>query len=167
MTKKPDMFYGASPGIFERAKMLRQNMTKQEKMLWEEVRGNRIMGLRFKAQHPISTFIADFYCHKIKLVVEIDGDSHNSLDQKSYDEGRNDEMLQLGITTLRFSNEDIETRLREVLSQLTLKCKLLANSAHLSIPTLSRALLMGEDDMNLECKSPLKGVEGKKKEENA
>ncbi|MEM9897132.1 MAG: DUF559 domain-containing protein, partial [Bacteroidota bacterium] len=62
MTDKRTMFYGASPLIFERAKELRQNMTYHEKLLLEELRANKIYGFRFKAQHPISTFIVDFYC---------------------------------------------------------------------------------------------------------
>ncbi|GAB4246991.1 MAG: hypothetical protein Tsb0034_26070 [Ekhidna sp.] len=76
MNSPENMFYGATPSIFEKAKMLRQNMTRQELILWKELSANKLLGLRFKAQHPIGNFIADFYCHKLKLVIEIDGDSH-------------------------------------------------------------------------------------------
>lgn len=152
------MFYGATPSIFEKAKMLHLSMNKHELILWEELRANKLLGLRFKPQHLINTFIADFYCHKVKLVVEIDGDSHNSLDQAAYDEGRRDEMEKLGIETIRFSNGDIQSRLPEVLRHLENKCKLLLNSDQLSTPTLK-----GEADLNLECKSPLEGVGGKKR----
>ncbi len=72
-----EMFYGASPKIFELAKDIRDRQTEAERVLWERLRLNRVDGYRFKPQHPISNFIVDFYCHKAKLVVEINGDSHN------------------------------------------------------------------------------------------
>jgi very-short-patch-repair endonuclease len=75
-----NMFYGATPEIFRKAKNLRNNLTFHEKKLWEELRGNKLHGLRFKSQHPIDQFIVDFYCHKLKLVIEIDGNSHLSHD---------------------------------------------------------------------------------------
>lgn len=112
------MFYGASPSTFQKAKMLRANMTSQEKLLWEELKGNKVDGLRFKSQHPIDTFIADFYCHKLHLVIEIDGDSHNSNDQKEYDEGRTYDMEKHGIRTLRFTNQEIENDVPSVIRSI-------------------------------------------------
>lgn len=79
------MFYGAKPHIFEKAKELRNNMTEAEKLLWGKLQKNKIMGLRFKAQHPIDIFIADFYCHKLKLVIEVDGGIHNLPENKEYE----------------------------------------------------------------------------------
>ena len=86
------MFYNAKPLIFERAKQLRSNMTPSEQMVWECVRGKKILGLRFRPQHPIDLFIADFYCHPLKMVIEIDGGIHKSKDQKEYDIGREAEL---------------------------------------------------------------------------
>ncbi len=74
--KVMDMFFGAKPAIFEKAKWLRENMTASEKILWDELKGHKILKLRFKPQHPIDAFIADFYCRKLKLVIEIDGGVH-------------------------------------------------------------------------------------------
>jgi len=111
MSRTKNMFYGASPTIFEKAKQLRKNLTLQERLLWEELKGNKLLGLRFKAQHPISTYIADFYCHKIRLVIEIDGETHDSSEQKEYDEGRAYEMTEFGIETIRFSMK----RLKKIL----------------------------------------------------
>ncbi len=82
------MFYNASPQIFEKAKILRKDMTATELKLWEIIKGKKILGLRFRAQHPIDVYIADFYCHPIKLVVEVDGGIHKSNNQKEYDIGR-------------------------------------------------------------------------------
>ncbi|MEM6526007.1 MAG: endonuclease domain-containing protein [Bacteroidota bacterium] len=122
MTDRRTMFYGASPAVFEKAKMLRSNMTSQEKLLWEELKSNRLYGLRFKAQHPIDIFIADFYCHKIKLVIEIDGNSHNSSDQISYDLNRTYMMNELGIKVIRFRNSEIEDNMSYVLGVVSESC---------------------------------------------
>ncbi|HKL07325.1 MAG TPA: endonuclease domain-containing protein [Bacteroidales bacterium] len=96
------MFYGAKPIIFERAKALRENPTKAEIALWDILRKKQMMGLRFKQQHPIRIFIADFYCHAIKLVIEVDGDIHNAEENKEYDQNRTAELENYGITVIRF-----------------------------------------------------------------
>jgi very-short-patch-repair endonuclease len=70
------MFYNAKPHIFEKANDLRKNLTEAEKILWFYLKKNKILGFRLKAQHPIERFIADFYCHNLKLVIEIDGGIH-------------------------------------------------------------------------------------------
>jgi hypothetical protein len=66
------MYFKATPGILENARRLRENMTDYEKLLWEKLKRKQICGLRFRRQHPIDIFIADFYCHEVRLVVEID-----------------------------------------------------------------------------------------------
>ena len=80
------MYYGAKPGTLEAARLLRENMTYPEKLLWEKLKGKQICGLRFRRQHPIDLFIADFYCHEARLVVEVDGEIHKQ--KKEYDDGR-------------------------------------------------------------------------------
>jgi len=122
MSDVRNMFYGANPSIFEKAKMLRSNMTVHEKLLWEELKSNKVMGLRFKAQHPIDIFIADFYCHKIRLVVEVDGESHNSEDQIEYDQNRTMTMKELGITVMRFKNDQIENGISRVIETIKKQC---------------------------------------------
>jgi very-short-patch-repair endonuclease len=66
------MYFKATPGILENARRLRENMTDYENLLWEKLKRKQICGLRFRRQHPIDIFIADFYCHEVRLVVEID-----------------------------------------------------------------------------------------------
>jgi len=117
------MFYNAKPQIFEKAKMLRKNMTESEKKLWEFLRGRKVLGLRFRAQHPIDIFIADFYCHPLKMVIEVDGGIHNSKDQIEYDIGREAELNEWGIKVIRFSNEEIENDINMVKNQLVEICK--------------------------------------------
>ncbi|HMG83246.1 MAG TPA: DUF559 domain-containing protein [Ferruginibacter sp.] len=84
---KLKMFYGASRIIFQRAKALRNNVTASEMILWEYLRTNPF-GYKFRRQHPLGIFIADFYCHKLKLIIELDGSIHNKIDVKLQDEER-------------------------------------------------------------------------------
>jgi len=75
--------------------------------LWGFIKGKKISRLRFRAQHPIDIYIVDFYCHPIKLVIEIDGGIHNSKDQKEYAIGREADLNTYGIKVFRFTNEEI------------------------------------------------------------
>jgi len=109
------MFLNASPQIFRFAEELRKNMTREEQVLWGELRKSKL-GVRFKAQHPLYKFIADFYCHKAKLVIEIDGEIHNF--QKDYDIGRTYELEQFGILVIRFSNEQIYNDISTVMKKI-------------------------------------------------
>ncbi len=116
------MFYNAKPQIFERARNMRKNMTETELLLWEKLKGKKILGLRFRPQHPIDIFIADFYCHPIQLVIEVDGGIHKSKDQKEYDLGRTAELNYLGIEVVRFTNDEIEKDLNKVIKTIKRKC---------------------------------------------
>ncbi len=124
------MFYGATPLIFERAKAMRLNPTEAEKMLWNVLSNKHMLGLRFKSQHPISQFVADFYCHKIKLVVEVDGGIHTNIENKERDEGRNFDMERFGITTLRFTNTEVLKDIEKVKITIEKKCGELLESIH-------------------------------------
>ncbi len=80
-----NMFFGASKIIFENAKELRKNMTHAEKILWNHLKV-KPNGYKFRRQHPLGIYIADFYCHKLKLVIEIDGSIHDNDEVKLNDE---------------------------------------------------------------------------------
>jgi very-short-patch-repair endonuclease len=71
ISNEVSMFYNAKPLIFERAKQLRSDMTQAEQSVWECLKGKKILGMRFRPQHPMDIFIADFYCHPLKLVIEM------------------------------------------------------------------------------------------------
>ncbi len=116
------MFYNAKPIIFERAKAMRENMTQAEKSVWELLKSNKMLGLRFKPQHPIDIFIADFYCHSLKLVIEIDGGIHKSVDQREYDIGREAELEYWGIKVIRFTNEEVESNIDQIQSEIERIC---------------------------------------------
>jgi very-short-patch-repair endonuclease len=113
--EKP-FFYGASPEIFRRAKLLRGEMTEAEKVLWQWLRKNQVNGLRFYRQHPISKFIVDFYCHSKLLVIELDGGVHNKFEVAERDENREIELEKLGLKVLRFKNEDVLNDIWKVIS---------------------------------------------------
>jgi len=110
------MYYGAKPVTFEAARILRENMTQYEKLLWDRLKQKQVCGLRFRRQHPIDFFIADFYCHEVRLVVEIDGEIHN--DQKEYDDGRSAEMERYLIKVIRFTNSEVEKQLDDVVKRI-------------------------------------------------
>ncbi len=113
-----DMFYGASTQLFENAKKLRRAITPAEVMLWERLKSSQINGLRFKAQHPISYFVADFYCHAARLVIELDGSSHEPIDQRTYDANRTFLLEEFGLTVIRFCNEDVFSQIDNVLASI-------------------------------------------------
>ncbi len=81
-----NMWKGASPKIFSNAKKLRDNATEAEEKMWLAVKKNQIEGFKFRRQHPLSIYIADFYCHALKLVIEINGGYHLTEEQQLLDE---------------------------------------------------------------------------------
>ena len=92
-----NMFYGAIKPIFERAEELRKNPTSSENLLWQYLKADQL-GVRFKRQHPIWMYIADFYCHELKLVIEIDGSVHNLKEVKYHDIVREEDICSFGIS---------------------------------------------------------------------
>lgn len=111
------MYKGAPRISFEQAKELRENMTQAELILWAYIRKNAL-GVKFRRQHPISIYIVDFYCHKENLVIEVDGEYHNSPDQKQKDEQRTTDLKELGLKVIRFNNEEILHNINDVLTKI-------------------------------------------------
>lgn len=103
---KESMFYGSSPVIFANAKKLRNEPTASEIIFWSLLK-QHFPDYRFKRQHPISQYIADFYCHKLKLVIEIDGAFHLSDESKINDKIRDEFMQSLGLEIIRFTNQEV------------------------------------------------------------
>jgi cyclase len=115
---KQEMFKGANSILFRRAEVLRERMTEAECLLWEELR-NKKFPVKFRRQHPLGKYIVDFYCHKLKLVIELDGSIHLKPEVKSYDKIREDEIVMLGLTVIRFKNEEVIYNLESVLSKIS------------------------------------------------
>jgi very-short-patch-repair endonuclease len=127
--KVKDMFIDAKPELFRLARDYRDNPTEAERILWEHLRKFRSEGFVFRRQHPIIFFIADFYCHRIKLVIEVDGDYHSDDQIHEYDVSRSGELERYGITILRFRNEEIINNLEHVISGIHIKIEELASPA--------------------------------------
>jgi very-short-patch-repair endonuclease len=101
------MFFGASKEILIRAGELRNNPTEAEKTLWEILKNKKLNRLKFRRQHPINSFIADFYCHEKKLVIEVDGPIHENINQIEHDNIKDTVFNNLDIKVLRIKNNDI------------------------------------------------------------
>ena len=99
----------------ERSHELRREMTPAEKHLWHEVRAKKL-GVRFRRQQIIAGFIVDFYCHKAALVVEVDGDIHDL--QQEEDARRERVLREMGLTIIRFRNEDVIKNLPAVVERI-------------------------------------------------
>ena len=119
--------FGAKNETFENAKDMRKNQTEAEIALWEAVRSRRLAGLKIRRQHPVKQFILDFYCHEYLLGIEIDGSVHETDEAKEYDLNRTAELENLGITIIRFKNEEVLNDLSKVLTKIRNKVAELRN----------------------------------------
>jgi len=109
---------GAPPGLFEKARELRKKQTEAEKILWNAIRSRKCYGLKFRRQHPIASFILDFYCHEHLIAIEVDGGIHMSPDSLEYDKYRSSILEELGIKVLRFTNKEVINELDSVLEKI-------------------------------------------------
>ncbi|RYX91724.1 MAG: endonuclease domain-containing protein [Comamonadaceae bacterium] len=114
-----------------RARALRQNQTDAEALMWSKLRDRRFLNLKFRRQHPISGYFADFACIDIMLVVELDGGQHADAADALHDARRADDMAAEGFTTVRFWNNDVLAQTESVMAQLLVRVQALT-------PTLSR-----------------------------
>ena len=97
---------------------LREQQTKSEALLWQHLRGRKIGSLKFRRQRPIDRYIADFCCDEIRLIVEIDGSVHDQPERQETDAERQDYLLALGYTVLRFSADEVMNRTMHVLKSI-------------------------------------------------
>ena len=115
----------------QRARQLRREMTPTEKLLWKHLRGRRFAGFKFRRQTPIAGYIADFYCAKARLILELDGESH--VGKESRDEQRQQALEEKGFHVIRIWDTDIYDELEAFLELLWREC--LARGGHPSPPT--------------------------------
>jgi len=107
--------------IKERRRELRHNLTRAEAILWNHLKQKQICGQRFLKQYSIESFIVDFYCPKLRLVIEVDGETHLTDKELEYDKIRQDKIEKLNIIFLRFTNGDVYNGLDLVLEKIELK----------------------------------------------
>ena len=107
--------------LVARAKELRKNATPQENHLWYDFL--KSYPVKFRRQTIIQSYIVDFYCPTVKLVIEIDGSQHYSEEGKEYDEARTAVIEQFGIKVIRFSNHDINCNFSSVCDAIDLEVR--------------------------------------------
>ncbi|MCP4524063.1 MAG: endonuclease domain-containing protein [Candidatus Gracilibacteria bacterium] len=102
-------------------KELRNNSTKAEKYLWEYLKGSQLGGFKFRRQHSIGRYILDFYCPKLKVSIELDGEIHNQ--REEYDNIRTKYIEACGIHEIRFSNQEVLDNIETILQKLKIYIK--------------------------------------------
>jgi very-short-patch-repair endonuclease len=102
----------------EPSQELRGKMTLAEKRLWEKLKGLQIKGYSFNRQKPLGAFIVDFYCRKAKLVVEVDGEIHLKADIRRDDKNKDEYFKSIGLTVLRFTNEEVFIKTERVIEKI-------------------------------------------------
>jgi very-short-patch-repair endonuclease len=117
-TNHSRLHLGSISSTFGKAKNLRKTTTEAGKLLWNSLRNKRLNGFKFRRQHPLLRYIADFYCHEAKLIVEVDGEIHNNVIVLEYDAGRSHELKELDIKVIRFTNDEILKSIDSVLQQI-------------------------------------------------
>lgn len=122
MKKNPllsdNMWKDASWIIFSNAKKLRDNPTQAEEVMWLSLRNNQLDGYKFRRQHPLLIYVVDFYCHELKLVIEIDGEYHQTPEQIKLDKERTENIEFQGLRVIRFTNEEVELDILVVLNKI-------------------------------------------------
>ncbi|MFZ1322652.1 MAG: endonuclease domain-containing protein [Ignavibacteria bacterium] len=97
---------------------LRKNVSKAEQILWQRLRKRQILGKRFLRQFSVEKYVVDFYCQELKLAIEVDGNTHNSLEEIEQDKVRQKRIENYGIEFLRFRNEEILSDIENVLDKI-------------------------------------------------
>jgi very-short-patch-repair endonuclease len=107
-----------TPGALVRAKRLRQISTPAEEALWAHLRDRKLLGLKFRRQVPVGPYVADFYCHEMRLILELDGPVHEGGSQIRHDVNRDANLEALGFRILRFTNREVHSYLESVLETI-------------------------------------------------
>ena len=110
---------GAKASTHEYARELRLRTTEAEQKLWSLLRNRQLNGKKFRRQHAIANYVVDFYCNECKLAIELDGNFHTKAGAKEYDKSRTALLKELGITVLRFWNEEVIKNPENVLKKIS------------------------------------------------
>ena len=104
-------------------KILRTNMPKAEVILWSKLKNKGLDEYKFRRQYSVGKFVVDFYCPRLKLAIEVDGDSHFCEESEVLDKERQNFIESFGISFLRFTNREIYENLNEVLAEIEKRMK--------------------------------------------
>ncbi|MFM9943949.1 MAG: endonuclease domain-containing protein [Bacteroidia bacterium] len=110
--------YPYNPKLSQIARNLRNNSTLSEVLLWNQLKGKKMMGYDFHRQKPILNYVMDFFCHELELAIEIDGNSHDLEYKIQLDIQRQGEIEKLGISFLRFDDGAIKFDMNNVLRSI-------------------------------------------------
>jgi len=110
-----------NPTTLSRARQMRRQPAEPEKRVWYHLQRKQLGGFKFRRQQPIGRFIVDFYCYEVKLVVELDGNSHFSQDE--YDESPTEWLESQGYRVIRFTNVEVMTNMEGVLRVILSECE--------------------------------------------
>src|SRR4051812_24331829 len=113
--------FRVEPSLLEFARVLRTVQTSAEEKLWKCLRNRRLNGLKFRRQVPIDHYVADFYCADAKVIVELDGEAHE--EKQHSDESRTERLESLGYQLIRFTNDEVEKCLPDVLGIIGRVCQ--------------------------------------------
>ena len=120
---KSHIHFDAPKQIFINAKALRNRETFAEKLLWSRLRNNKL-GYHFRRQHPLSRYVVDFYCHTLKLVIEVDGSIHSDPIVIIEDKNKEESIVSYGLEVIRYTNnaiiKDVDAVLQEIKNKITL-----------------------------------------------
>jgi very-short-patch-repair endonuclease len=108
------------PYLKETRRYLRKNMTEAEMVLWYAIKDKKLKGRKFRRQHSIGHYIADFYCPSEKLIIELDGQHHFTPEGKKKDIERDTHLALMKLKVLRFENKEVLENLSEVLRKIKL-----------------------------------------------
>jgi len=125
----------------ERRRLLRDQPTVSEQILWKYLRKEQLEGFKFRRQYGVGPYIVDFYCVAASLVIEVDGDSHGTEEARKNDEVRQREIEALGLRVLRFTNEDVRERIDAVLEKIMETCRATNRSGTSTVPPPLNPLL--------------------------
>ncbi len=100
--------------LLEIRRKLRADSTLVEEVLWQVIRNRKLGGLKFKRQHSIGNYVVDFYCAEKRLIVELDGEYHNSPNQRKKDMLRDQNLKEMNFRVLRIANKEVIYDLEKV-----------------------------------------------------
>ena len=130
------MHFGATKETFRFANFLRKNLTLAEKKLWDNI-CNKLTGYKFRCQHPTWRYVTDFYCHELRLVIEVDGSIHLLDEIMQNDIDRENNLYSFGLNIIRFTNEDVLLDMDIVMDKIDLKINELKANLELNSDLLS------------------------------
>lgn len=103
----------------DRRRDLRNNQTEEERLLWSKLKNKQLKELKFVRQYSVGPYILDFYCPKLRLAIELDGDQHTEAEAVEYDKARNAYLETVDIKTLRFWNNEVHENIHGIIDKIS------------------------------------------------